>query len=556
MSKVLVITALQEELEAVLRLKPNAKEDWSRRQTENGYLLYEAEFEDDLGNPFEIIASAQPAKGVVASAAHTTRMLRFSPDLVFMTGICAGRRKKGVELGDVVVGNMAFHYEVGKKNQGNFEPEMSNSRPNPQMLQWLNDFESTNIDLGELIQMPRPTSLRFQREWILFTLDGKAKEGSEWPRTDEDFTESRIACPNWEEAVASLVNDDLIEHCAGFCLTSKGKATLERSRTQSLLGQPRPDRKEPKIWIGAFATGSSVVSENDFFDKLAQRERTVLALDMEASAFLDAVNASGRNLPCAVIKGSSDYADGEKDDSFHRYAAEAAARFMFVFAKFALPLLQVGNEVTTDSRTITYPIPLPRPATTYEDRVKWHAALQWPSGEEQFFGERYKEDNYSGLEFYNLGRKRFLLEVSLGFAVYQGSYLYIFLNESGETPIWNVLQFRKIYVDSFEDGELVKEALEDEIVGLPYFDEKSHTLSVFTKSRGIGDCGAVATYDIKEGKAILTEWRHKGCDDFNQFSAIEEDADGASQEEYVEPDEWPLIDITKKYPVVDFSMEN
>jgi hypothetical protein len=75
MSKVFVITALQEELEAVLRLKLNGKEDWSRRQTENGYLLYEAEFKDDLGNPFEIIASAQPAKGIVASAAHTTRML-------------------------------------------------------------------------------------------------------------------------------------------------------------------------------------------------------------------------------------------------------------------------------------------------------------------------------------------------------------------------------------------------------------------------------------------------------------------------------------------------
>src|SRR5258705_8702875 len=133
MSKVLVISALQAELDAVLQLKPNGHTDWSRRQTENGYLFYETEFQDNVGKSFEMIASAQPAKGIIAAAAHTTRMLRFSPSIVFMTGICAGRRNKGVELGDIVVADMAFHYEVGKKTEGKFEPEMSSSKPDHQV---------------------------------------------------------------------------------------------------------------------------------------------------------------------------------------------------------------------------------------------------------------------------------------------------------------------------------------------------------------------------------------------------------------------------------------
>lgn len=337
---VLVIAALQEELDALLHLKTRGDKEWFRKVIVNGLISYETEFQDNNGDTFELVASTPATKGSVATAIHTTKMLSVypHPDLSFMTGICAGRRKKGIDLGDVVVGNMAFQYEVGKKSGGKFEPEMANTKPDPQFVQWLNDFDSKKYPLERFIQTPRPPTLRFQKEWVLFQLDKKEREGARWPVTDEDIREAREHCPSWKQAISSLSKDGLIEQTGSLTLTSSGRDEVIKLKLEGLTTEANPDPTNPKVWIGAFATGSQVVAEPNFFDELAQRDRTVLALDMEAAAFFEAVRAEGANLPCAVIKGVCDFADEEKDDAFHYYAAEAAARWMLAFSQYALSL--------------------------------------------------------------------------------------------------------------------------------------------------------------------------------------------------------------------------
>lgn len=344
MPKVLVIAALQEELDAVLRLKPNGRDDWIQK-TPGGYISHETNFEDDSGNQFEIIGSAQPGKGMVASAIHTTRMLSFYPlpDLAFMTGICAGRRKKGIVLGDVIVGDMAFNYEVGKRSGDEFEPEMAVNKPDARMVQWLKDFHSKKVQLEQFIRTPRPPSLRFQKEWVLFKLDEKGQEGVEWPVTDHDFAEAGNVCPSWKQAIASLSKNNLIQQGHGLTLTSPGQEEVEKLKMEGLTKTANPDKLIPTVWPGAFATGSRVIAVPNFFEELAHRERTVLALDMEAAAFLQAVQEHSANIPCAVIKGVCDFADDEKDDAFHVYAAEAAAAWMLAFAQYVLPLMSPGS---------------------------------------------------------------------------------------------------------------------------------------------------------------------------------------------------------------------
>src|ERR1700740_1103133 len=144
MPTVLVITALQEELDAVLRLKERDSDDWNQKVIAGGYICYETQFQDSDRNSFNVVASSQSVKGIVASALHTTRMLSAYPgaDFAFMSGICAGRRQKGVSLGEVIVGDLAFHYEVGKKTVDKFEPETVTNKPDPRMIQWLYDFHS------------------------------------------------------------------------------------------------------------------------------------------------------------------------------------------------------------------------------------------------------------------------------------------------------------------------------------------------------------------------------------------------------------------------------
>lgn len=122
-------------------------------------------------------------------------------------------------------------------------------------------------------------------------------------------------------------------------------ANKELSTTASAsLSQLRhsTDQRTPTVWIGAFATGSQVVAVPNFFKELAQRERTVLALDMGATAFFQAVQEYSANIPCAVMKGVCDFADDEKDDAFHAYAAEAAARWMLSLCTICLAFNLTG----------------------------------------------------------------------------------------------------------------------------------------------------------------------------------------------------------------------
>jgi nucleoside phosphorylase len=340
MNRVLVIAALQEELDAILHLKPQGDKEWLRKVLTSGLISYATEFQDNNGDTFEVVASTPATKGIVATAIHATKILSFypHPDLSFMTGICAGRRNKGIDLGDVVVGNMAFHYEVGKKTGGKFEPEMANIKPDPLFVQWLNDFDSKKYPLEQYIRTTRPPTLRFQKEWVLFQIDKKEREGARWPVTDEDIKEARDRCPSWKQAINSLSISGFIEKADSLTLTTEGHELVARLKIESLTTEAKPDPVSPKVWIGAFATGSQVVADPNFFDELARRDRTVLALDMEAASFLEAVRADGANLSCAVIKGVCDFADEEKDDAFHHYAAEAAARWMLAFSQYALPL--------------------------------------------------------------------------------------------------------------------------------------------------------------------------------------------------------------------------
>jgi nucleoside phosphorylase len=555
MLKVLVITALQEELDAVLRLKENRNEDWVQRKTPQGYIYYEAIFQDEKSSAFQLIASSQPKMGKVACASHTTRMLQVSsPDFAFMTGICAGRRNKGVELGDIIVGVNAFDVEVGKKVGDDFHPEISGGFTNQTIVSWLNDFDSKKIELRKLINIPRPVSLRFQKEWILLQLSEKAG----WPSNENHRSEIKLFCPNWIQAIDSLFCDSLVNKSPSLNLTDLGESKASQLKLENLSSNPAPDRETPRVRIGSFATGSSVIEINNYFEELTKkRDRKILAVDMEASAFHETVKSHLENLPCVIIKGVCDFADETKDDSFHEYAAHASAVWMLEFSKYALPLI-TEKTVTDHGQNVMYPITLPRPAKTLEDRKRWKALLQWSAftdelGDDEFFEQKLQENNFSGMEFYNLDSQQFLLEVEICLHAYQASYIYVYLDERGANPKWNIINFREIYSISSQSNELC-ETIKQRVCGSPYFDVKTNTLVNFYKSRGIGDCGSISTYKIEDGTATLIELRIKNCSNYESFSQDElipdQNIETAENniEDILEPEEWPLIDITQNYP--------
>ncbi|MGE5537151.1 MAG: response regulator [Gemmatimonas sp.] len=111
-----VVTALPSpELEGVKRLNWN----WGAPVAldEVAY-AYEGTFSSD-GNTFRVVATAAPRAGMVASALLSLKAItRYRPRLLAMAGICAGVGESA--LGDVILADPAWDYQMGKHANGNF----------------------------------------------------------------------------------------------------------------------------------------------------------------------------------------------------------------------------------------------------------------------------------------------------------------------------------------------------------------------------------------------------------------------------------------------------
>jgi len=86
---------------------------------------------------------------------------------------------------------------------------------------------------------------------------------------------------------------------------------------------------EPDCHIGAIASGSAVRADRPF-DRIPFPLRNTLAIDMEGAAFYRTVE-DFPGMDGLLVKGVSDYADDNKDDSSHWRASAVSAAYMLAF---------------------------------------------------------------------------------------------------------------------------------------------------------------------------------------------------------------------------------
>jgi len=86
---------------------------------------------------------------------------------------------------------------------------------------------------------------------------------------------------------------------------------------------------EPKCYIGAIASGSAVRADRPF-ERIPFQLRNTLAIDMEGAAFYRTVE-DFPGMDALLVKGVSDYADNNKDDSSHWRASSLSAAYMLAF---------------------------------------------------------------------------------------------------------------------------------------------------------------------------------------------------------------------------------
>jgi nucleoside phosphorylase len=92
-----------------------------------------------------------------------------------------------------------------------------------------------------------------------------------------------------------------------------------------------------ELHIAPMASGNTVRGDNPF-DEIRLLARNAIAIDMESATFYRTV-AEFPGVRSLLAKGISDYADGEKNDSYHEYASAVPAAYILSF---------VGEYVTSD----------------------------------------------------------------------------------------------------------------------------------------------------------------------------------------------------------------
>ncbi len=96
-----------------------------------------------------------------------------------------------------------------------------------------------------------------------------------------------------------------------------------------LLSESKLKRRGTRCHLKAMASGSAVRADQPFAEVQAP-VRTTVAIDMESAA-LGLVMGHHPLIPWLVVKGVCDYADQDKNDMYHDYAASAAALYALSF---------------------------------------------------------------------------------------------------------------------------------------------------------------------------------------------------------------------------------
>ena len=318
MIDVLIVTALKEEFDAVRAVARGAINDWQEHRDHAGFTYLTRDY-TGVSGPFKVGLVRAVSMGGFAAGQVATRLVReLDPRCLAMCGICAGRRSQ-VFLGDVVVADRVYQYDTGKLYaDGTMLQDITTYNLDPRWKQAAEHFTLPDVDR---LQGARPLSLEQQQHWLLGILYDEEEPLRHPLRTS--------ACPDWTRVVKRLKEKRFVT-ATGLGLTKKGRNYFEN---QCLLF---PDGFPPdppfRVHVGPMAAGNKVVEDDAIFDRLAKSERKILALEMEGAAI--GMVAEMQRVPHLLIaKGVCDYADSDKDDRYHAFAALASAEFTLAFLR-------------------------------------------------------------------------------------------------------------------------------------------------------------------------------------------------------------------------------
>ncbi|MCX7094703.1 MAG: effector-associated domain EAD1-containing protein [Methylobacter sp.] len=345
---ILLICALKDEYDQVLKVADGLQTDWQEHPLDSGWMIADARFTTSSGSTLSIRATHASYMGREQAQATASKLIHDQPArCIAMSGICAGRRGK-VALGDVIFAERLWSYDAGKltveDGQERFQGDQLQYRPSSTWVQRMQHVSVPALNTSWLSLRPA-LSLEQQEDWVLL----RALAGED----PSQHADCDTACPNWSDVLPRLWQRKWLEK--PLTLTAAGQ---QRAEELNLLYHGNPSSPPDfNIHVAPMATGAAVSENESIFPHLAESMRKVLGIEMEASA----LGALGEihNIPVLVAKGVSDYGDSFKDNRYREFAARAAAECL-------LALLRKSADLLSDCADNAMTSPAPYTSTSTE----------------------------------------------------------------------------------------------------------------------------------------------------------------------------------------------
>ncbi|HZF56167.1 MAG TPA: pentapeptide repeat-containing protein, partial [Polyangiaceae bacterium] len=326
----LIVTALFEELEAVLSLGDGGRDGWEDSRDPKGYPFHVRTFEREDGTELRVAAATFNKMAEAAGLRAASLIEHLEPKCIAMCGICAGN-KKDVALGDVIVADRVYNYDHGKliarSEGGERVEEVFHDIETYNLKQtWRVDaaYFARDLKLPADLAAARPPQPSTQDRWILHATHAHETAGDPPPHKRPDRGER---CPSWTDRVKALRARGLLKDEPGvLALTDKGRSAV----LDDEILHPDGVKEEPfRIHVGPVATGAKVMMDPDLFERLQRFVRKTVGVEMEAATI--GLVGEHAQIPAIVVKAVSDFGDGDKDNSFREFAARASAEVLLRF---------------------------------------------------------------------------------------------------------------------------------------------------------------------------------------------------------------------------------
>lgn len=327
---VLVLTALQDELDAVLGLGDDTEPAWQATRDADGF-TYHARIISGEHGALSIAAAWIGEMGPSAAATRAATLVKeLDPGCLAMCGICAGKRDE-VALGDVIVASLVYDYDRGKlvaRDEGQAASEFYHDIQTYNLeRRWAMDaaYLARNVGVFRQFVGPKPLPMRAQLRWLLHAIATHERDSSVAPK---DHPDRKQRCPDWPRVVAKARAEGLVSLERGqLLLAERGREFVLED--ELLHPDGLPEEPPLRVHVGPIATGSVVREDPLIFERLARHVRKTIGVETEAAAIGFVAAHLGR--PSMIVKAVSDHADHDKDDSFRSFACRASATWLFMF---------------------------------------------------------------------------------------------------------------------------------------------------------------------------------------------------------------------------------